>query len=302
MSSDDPFKSWVVLKTECILKEVNGALFADPSLKQYTKLASNTGIIPRAILQKAFPHYNIEMITKYMVHFELCHEVDLSEVVRNGAPAGLPSPDLGSPFFFPAFVYVDRPNSVKISNSSFCWSIIVNCPKNFQFFTTRFLHVLLRRLPFEFALPLTPTSPLDAPFDHGCDVWRRGIKWLTKTGVTTIVEMDEMLQSLSLSMSSLDRTDLKYLELAHSVPEVIKKACQEFCPHVEVLEIVSCPPEASSDHSEDTKIELSSLQKALLEGDKSIVDITCTRHAVIGEWIKLEPFLPNLIGGEAVVR
>ena len=302
MPSDDPLKSWVVLKKECILKEVNGALFADPSLKQYTKLASNTGIIPRAVLQKAFPHYIIEMITKFMVHFELCHEVDLSDVVRNGAPAGLLSSDLGSYLFFPALVYVDRPNSAKVSNRCFRWSIIVNSPKKFLFFTTRFLHVLLRRLPFDYALPLTPTSPLDAPFDRGCDVWRRGIKWLSETGVTTIVEMDEMFQSLSLAMSSPDRTDPKYLELAHSVLAVIKKACQEFCPHVEVLEIVSCPPEASSDHSDDTKVELSSLKKVLLEGDKSIVDITRTRHVVIGEWMKIEPCLPNLIEGEAVDR
>ena len=302
MPSDDPLKSWVVLKKECILKEVNGALFADPSLKQYTKLASNIGMIPSATLQKAFPQYNIEMITKFMVHFELCHEVDLSEVVKSGAPAGLPSPDLGSLFFFPALVYVDRPISATVSNSCFRWSIIVNSQKKFLFYTTRFLHVLLRRLPFEFALPLTPTSPLDAPFDRGCDVWRRGIKWLSTTGVTTVVEMDEMFQSLSLAMSSPDRTDPKYLELAHSVLSVIKKACQEFCPHVEVLERVFCPPETSSDHSEDTKVELSSLKKALLEGDKSIVDITCTRHVVIEEWMKIEPCLPNLIGGEAVDR
>ena len=302
MPSDDPLKSWVVLKKECILKEINGALFADPSLKQCTKIASNTGIIPSAILQKAFPDYNIEMITKFMVHFELCHEVDLSEVVRNGAPVGLLNPDLGSLFFFPALVYVDRPISATVSNSSFRWSIIVNSPKKFLFYTTRFLHVLLRRLPFEFALPLTPTSPLDAPFDHGCDVWRRGIKWLSKTGVTTIVEMDEMFQSLSLAMSSPDRTDPKYLELAHAVLAVIKKACQEFCPHVEVLEIISCPPEASSDHCDDTKVELSFLKNALLERGKSIVDITRTRHVAIGEWMKIEPCLPYLIDGETVDR
>ena len=300
--SEDPLNSWVVLKKGCILKEINGALFADPSLKQYTQLASNTGIIPRSVLQKAFPQYNIEMITKFMVHFELCQVVDLSNIATNMAPDGLPSPDLGPLFFFPALVHVTRPNSATVSNSSFSWIMKVNSPNKFQFYTTRFLHVLLRRLPYEFALPTVATSPLDAPLNRGCDVWSRGIKWLNETGVTTIVEMDEMLQSLSLAMSSPDRTDPKYLKLAHDVLAVIKQACQEFCPHVEVLEIISCPPEASSNPSEDTKVELSSLKKALLEGDKSIVDVTRMRHVVIGEWMKIEPCLPNLIGGEAVDR
>ena len=298
--SEDPLNSWVVLKKECILKEINGALFADPSFKQYTHLASNTGIIPRSVLQKAFPQYNIEMITKFMVHFELCQVVDLSNIATNMAPEGLPSPDLG-PLFFPALVHVTRPDSATVPNSSFSWFMKVNSPNKFQFYTTRFLHVLLRRLPYEFALPTVATSPLDAPLNRGCDVWSRGIKWLSETGVTTTVEMDEMLQSLSLAMSSPDRTDPKYLKLAHSVLAVIKKACQEFCPHVEVLDIISCPPEASSDHSDDTQVELSSLKKALLEGNKSIVDITRTQHVMIGEWMKIEPCLPYLIGGETLI-
>ena len=80
------------------------------------------------------------------------------------------------------------------------------------------------------------------------------MKWLSETGVATIVEMDEMFQSLSMVMSSPERTDPKYLELVHSVLASIKKACHEFCPHVEVLDVISCPPEASSDHSDDTKV------------------------------------------------
>ena len=115
-------------------------------------------------------------------------------------------------------------------------------------FTTSFLHVLLLRLLFEFSQPTITTARLCSPFHRVCDVWSMGIKWLSETGVTTIVEMDEMFQSLSLAMSSLDRTDPKYLELAHSVLAVIKKACQEFCPHIEFFEIISCP-EVSSNHS-----------------------------------------------------
>ena len=131
--------------------KVNGALFADPSLKEYTQLASNTGIVPRAVLEKAFPEYNIEMITQFMIHFELCQPVDLSQVDTNMAPEGSSSPDLGPLLFFPALVNVCRPSSATVPCGSFGWSMIVKCTD--QFFTPRFLHVLLRRLHFEFALP-----------------------------------------------------------------------------------------------------------------------------------------------------
>ena len=333
IASEDVLNSWIVLHKEIILKKVNGAFSADPFLKEYNHLVSNTGIVPRSVLEKAFPEYNIEMITQFMIHFELCQPVNLSQVDTNMAPEGSSNPDLGPLLFFPALVNVGRPSSANVPCGSFGWSMIVK--SSHQFFTPRFLHVLLRRLPFEFALVTVQIVPHFLSPSHsrsrdlkwlsetgvttiiemnevarthhfhcnpGCDVWSRGVKWLSETGVTIIVEMDEMFQSLSMAMSSPDRTDPKYLELAHSVLAVLKKTCQEFCPHVEVIEIISCPPEASSDHSDDTKVELSLLKKALLQGDKSVVDVSCHKHVVMEEWLKIEPCLPYLVGGEAMGR
>ena len=294
--SEDPLNSWIVLRKESILKKVNGALFADPSQKEYIPVANNAGIVPRSVIKKIFPEYNAEMITQFMIHFELCQAVDLSQVAdTNMAPEGSTSSDLGLFLFFPALVSVDRPISATVFINSFDWFMIVKCTNHF--FTTRFLHVLLCRLPSEFALPAVQASTIASYHIHSCDVWSRGIKWLSETGVTTIVEMSETFQSLSLVMSSPDKTDPKYLKLVHSVLEAIRKACQEFCPHLEVLEIIACPPEASSDHSHDTRIELSSLKKALFEGDKRIVDVHRQKYAMIEEWMKIEPCLLQLVTG-----
>ena len=290
--SEHPLNSWVVLHNESILKKVNGALFADPSLKEYTQLASNIGIVPRAVLEKAFPEYNIEMITQFMIYFELCQPLDLSQVDTNMAPDGSSSSDLGPLLFVPALIRDDRPSSATVPCGSFGWSMIVKCTD--QFFTPRFLHVLLRRLPFEFALPTVQATPLHSQLKRRCDVWNKGIKWLSKTGMATIVEMSETFQSLSMAMFSSDRTDPKYL---HHVLAVIKKACEEFCPHVEVLDVISCPPEASSDHCDGTKVDLSILKEALLRGDKFIVDVSGQKHVVVAEWLKIEPCLPYIVGG-----
>ena len=296
--SQNPLNSWIVLHKESILKKVNGALFADPSLKEYIRVASNTGIVPKAVIQKIFPEYNIEMITQFMIHFELCQAVDLSHVDTNMAPDRSSSTDLGPLFFFPALVNVVKPSSATVPNNSFCWSLIVKSSN--RFFTTRYLHVLLRRLPSEFALPAVQATP--SHLNRRCDVWSRGLKWLSNPGVTTIVEMSEMLQSLSLAMSSHDKTDPKYLELAHSVLAVIKKACQDFCPHLEVLEVILCPPEASSDHSDDTQVELSALKQALEGGEKYAVDVSGQKHVMIDKWMTIEPCLPYLVEGEGIVR
>eukprot|EP00731_Ephydatia_muelleri_P034169 Em0049g16a len=298
--SEVSLNSWIVLRKESILKKVNGALFADPSLKEYIHVASNTGIVPRAVIKKIFPEYNVEMITQFMIHFELCQVVELSQVDTNMES---PSSDLGPLLFFPALVNVERPSSATVPNNSFGWSMIVKSPD--QFFTTRCLHVLLRRLPSKFALPAIWATPLHSNH-YKCDVWSRGIKWLNETGVTTIVEMSETFQSLTLAMFSPDRESHKYVAFAHAVLAVIKTACQEFCPHLEVLELISYPSEASSDHSDDAKVplkkalpegvELSSLKKALIEGDKHITDVNGEKYVVMKVWMKIEPYLPYLVG------
>ena len=219
------------------MKKVIGALFADPVLNKSTGLASTTGIISTTVLKKAFPDYNCDMITQFMVHFEIGQAVNLSQIKTNMAPDGSTSSDLGPLVFIPADVSIDRPSSATVPNNSFCWSEIV---KSDQFFTPRFHHVLFRRLLLEFALPDSQTTSLHSqPLNRLCDVWSRGIKWLSETGVTTVFELSESFQAISLTMSSPNKASLKYLELAHSVHEVIKKTHQEFCPYLEVLEVLS---------------------------------------------------------------
>ena len=287
--SKPPLNSWIVLDKESILKKVNGALFADDSC-----IASNTGIVPSAVLEKIFPEYNIDMITQFMIYFELCQVVDLTQVDTNMAPEGSSSPDLGPLLFFPALVRVERPSTATVPRNSFCWSMKVKSLH--KFLTPRFFHVLLRRLS------AVQATPHQTHIRHRCDVWSRGTKWLNEEGVATIVEMDEMFQSISMAIFSADKTDPKYSGLARTVLAVIKEAYDEFCPNVEVLVIVSCPPEASSDHSDDTKVDLSLLKKALREGNRHIVDINDQKQVVIDEWIMREPCLRYLIEGETIAR
>ena len=297
--NEDPHCSWVVLQKESILKKVNGALFAHQSLKEYAHLASNTGIIPTAIIKSTFPEYNADMITQFMVHFEIGQIVDISQINTNMAPEGSAISGLGPLLFIPALVSIDRPSSAMVLNNSFRWSETVKFID--QFFTPRFHHVLLYRLPVQFALPAVQTTSIYShPFNRRCDVWSKGLMWLSETGVTAMVEMSESFQSISLTLSFPNKTDPKYLELAHSVREVIKQTRQEFCPHLEVLEVVSCPPVDSSDPSNDTRVELSSLKEALLEKHTHVVDMSGKKHVAIADW--KEPYLAYLVGGELLLR
>ena len=73
----------------------------------------------------------------------------------------------------------------------------------------------------------------------------------------------------------------------------MKKACNEFCPSVSVMELITCPPEATSDHTPAT-VELELLKKCI--NKKTLLDSTGEKQVLLSEWKKVEPQLQELIG------
>ena len=57
-----------------------------------------------------------------------------------------------------------------------------------QFFSVRFLHVLLLQLAYRYALPL---PSLVAGLRRQCSVWINGIYWNNNDGIETLVEQLE---------------------------------------------------------------------------------------------------------------
>ena len=116
---------------------------------------------------------------------------------------------------------------------------------------------------------------------------------LSETGVT--VEMSDNFQSFTLAVSCPNKRDPDYLQLFHAILNITKLACEEFCPCLEVIEMTTCPPEASSDHCY-TVVELPLLKNALVAGKERVVDVKGNKYVVLSEWMKIEPCLPSLIG------
>ena len=185
---EHPQSSWVVVEKEVLLREVNGTLFAPENFKQYRQIASNTGIVPIATLEEMFPQYSSEMLVGCLENMEFCHSVDLPTLQATNLKATSLSPPLGTNhLFFPSLVKVHKPND--LSSPKFGWCM--GCSDPYQFFSNRFLHVLLLRLAFTFPLAskhLPPTSSLHG-LERQCEVWQNGISWKSVSGVSTIVEV-----------------------------------------------------------------------------------------------------------------
>ena len=284
--------SWIVLRQDTLLEKVSGVLFAPTHFKEHIPIASNTGVIPISVLKCHFPKYNIDMITQFLIRFELCQPITLAP--NNTALQVSPicsCPDL----FFPALVSASKPDDVTICNDAFCWkmcTVSIN-----QSFSPRFLHVLVSRTADEFPLPYLDTclNPDLLQYNRCCTVWRRGISWQSEEGFSTIIEMSEDFRCLLLAVSTDDKTDITYSKFVLSVIEVITKACKEFCPSLSRVELIICPPEATSDHVAAT-VECEELKKILLKGAAKVIDSTRKKFVFVSRWREVEPQLPTLLG------
>ena len=290
----DEANSWIVLHPEVLLEKVNGVLFAPESFKEHLPIASNTGVIPIPVLREHFRD-NIEMMVQFLTSFELCVPITLTNVNTNMAPIespSAPSTALGPLLYFPACVHVDKPSSVTITLRGFGW--LLRTTSISQSFSPRCLHVITTRLADGFALSADEPSlvPELDKYNRSCDVWSKGISWMNDEGVTTVVEMMDDFRCLSCTVTTSVDSNPQY---ALSVMQVIREACGEFCPSVSVVELISCPPEATSDHTQAT-VELELLKEKVRNKKNTVADSTNKKQVKVSEWMKVEPHLLELIG------
>ena len=186
-----PQSSWVVVEKDALLRDINGTLFAPKNFKQYRQVASNTGIVPITTLVELFPQYSSEMLVGCLENMEFCHPVDPSALQRTNLEsnkATLSSPPSGaSHLFFPSLIKEHRPGD--LPSPRFGWCLGRSDPH--QFFSNRFVHVLLLRLAFTYPLNSKHVSPSSSlcGLERQCEVWQNGISWKGVSGVSTIVEI-----------------------------------------------------------------------------------------------------------------
>ena len=235
-----PQSSWVVVEKDALLREVNGTLFAPDSFKQYRQVASNTGIMPITTLDELFPQHSSEMLVGCLEIMEFCHPVDPSalqgtNLESNKSSSSSPSSG-ASQLFFPSLVKVHRPGDLSLPKFGWC----LGCSDPHQFFSYRFLHVLLLRLSFTFPLAsdhLPPSSSL-CGLERQCNVWQNGIIWNSVSGVSTIVEIVDRNRWVIVLVSEKSR---EAAETCSSVIRMILDLQQQLCSVVSTCECLISP-------------------------------------------------------------
>ena len=233
---------WIILQKQALLNKINGVIFAPRNFTQYKDLSWSTGVVPISKLKNEFPDYNPNVVSGFLTHLEFCFKIEDHETLAVFKDMTEDtSPDVSEEYyFFPALVSVENPSHVWEKNDDMCikcgW--FYQCIRPDQFLTTQFLHVLILRLAFTFALKLDPG---DCRHDslalrRKCSVWKHGIAWLDRVSIETVVEVGLQHQSVIVMMRCPKGKEAKCVQLRSEVIQNVLKAKDEHCKAVKMSE------------------------------------------------------------------
>ena len=233
-----PHSSWVIVKTEALLNEINGTLFAPDHFKEHHDLASNTGIVPVSNLHKVFPKYKSEMLVGFLTSLDFCRPVDPS-VLQYTNLQTTPSHSTADLLFFPGLVQSQRPdNLVQQGALEFGWCL--KCMDPHEFLSSRFLHLLLLSVAYQFPLAsqFNPCSSVSG-LQRKCTIWRNGIFWRDDNNTCTVIELLDNNRCVMVAMSYT--STVEYAKLRGSLIALIRHLLHKHSPALKVCEFLISP-------------------------------------------------------------
>ena len=240
-------ESWVILNNELLLSQVNGTIFAPENFVQHHDISSNTGVVSLSEIKKIFPHHNPQMIVSFLTHLEFCHHVEEADVLLGNRELLTTGQQSESYYFFPALVSAEKPvescRSIEQSHSKCGWCL--ERTQEDQFFTTRFLHMLLLQLAFGFTLELD--SKMSHPVvQRSCNVWQSGIHWQNNDGVEAIVEVVEQSTAVTIVIGCQKGGEAASVKLRSDLIRTVLEMKVKYSGAVEVRESLISPAELDS--------------------------------------------------------
>ena len=282
-------KSYVVINKNSMLAEVSGTVFAPESFVQHKQLANNTGVVSLSNFSQSFPdHDDIKLLIGFLSHLEFCHEI--SDQALFQLISGSYSPDERY-YLFPGLISARAKESVWKTEVEFKYHFgwILQCTEREQFFSSRFLQVLLLRLAFSHALK-SSSDDNSLAIHRKCSLWKNGIFW------GRYFQMDMLVETIDsksvIVMARFGSKDIaKCTKQRSQVLKTILDCVQEFCPRISTVESllnISTALEYPLPHLSDQSLcKIQDLAEAWL----SNCDSTCVVLSASGNCLPVESFI-----------
>ena len=268
-------KSWIVFHKASLLSQVNGVIFAPEGFKEHQDISTRSGLVPQSKLVSLFPNLNADMITQFLCHLEFCHEVTDEEVLCLLHNAQSTSAEKERLLFFPGLVDLDIPADIWQPNDKFVYHSgwLLKCSKPEQFFSSRFLQVLLLRLAY--SLAFAPCAVVDRNLPRNIQVWKCGISWKSSSGIEVVVQVIDQKQVMVI-IRGFKSSMTEFLRTRSAIIGKVLDAKLSLCPAVEVEEkflrpesIITYPMDVATPSK---AVRIDAVAQSVVEAGVAVVD------------------------------
>ena len=268
-------KSWIVFDKASLLSQVNGVIFAPEGFKEHQDISTRSGLVPQSKLVSLFPNLNADMISQFLCHLEFCHEVTDEEVLFLLHNTQSTSAEKERLLFFPGLVDLDIPADIWQPNDEFAYHSgwLLKCSKPEQFFSPRFLQVLLLRLAY--SLAFAPCAVVDRNLPRNIQVWKCGISWKSTSGIEVVVQVIDQKQVMVV-IRGFKSSITEFLRTRSAIIGKVLDAKQSLCPAVEVEEKFLRPESITTypvDVAAPSKaVHIDAVAQSVVEAGVAVVD------------------------------
>ena len=281
--SEDQIENYLLLMDiPSLTNEVHQILFHKLAEKNNSSAISSQyakmGIFPESFISRILPDH----ITKEcLVQLQYCQEFSHAEVgldysvTQNSESTNLL-------LYFPSLCQLESEHANWSHDPDLNFSIgwFVKCIGKLDYFPPRYLHVLLLRLTFMFALPASTTPISDVDLNVSlclkdqnchCTMWKNGIHWLTREGVECIVEVVNENKGVVVVVKSRKQHTYQCIHMLTQIVNVITEAKTEFCNSVSLQRYILNSDDLASYNNEDKLYDVNLIKTAMENKDEVVI-------------------------------
>ena len=286
---DEPENSLLILNVTRLTNEVHKVLFSMISTH-----SPSMGVLPGRYLTSFLPEY---ISTECLVQLQYCQEISHAEVKFNSV---IPTNDSSTPtlLYFPSFCKLERKNIETPDCFDYSLSWYVQCIRQFDYLSPRFVRYLLLRLGYSFALPSQyfktaeecSTSTIEL-YNHRCTMWKHGIHWFMQEGIECFVEIVNNSKGIVVITKSIESQKSICTEMLFKIVREIQEAKDEFCATVTLQQYLMDSIDPASFSNEDNLFALSDIQHTWKDNNIMVTSVNGRRQLDITEIIGMTSFI-----------
>ena len=205
---------------------------------------------------------------------------ELSEITSESDSATHTANSDSNLLFFPSLLKGIQQSGMKwFGKESYttCKGWYIKCSWEYDYFPPRFLHVLLLRLAFNFALPACSTRKEKNVhlYSRRCTMWKNGIHWWMDTDVECVVEVVKQSKGVMVMVKSKREFDADCTFTFSKIVGKVLEAKQDFCPSLITKDYLIHPDDMSQDYIPSFKdlhlFDMNEVKKALTDNKRVVV-------------------------------